>query len=750
MDHSPARFGAVSGGHGLCIASNHAGSNLPLIEGDSGIPTPIPTTMNTQLKNLLRSLARPLYGCTAATVLLLSAGGFGVTSVSAQEEGAEVLTRGPVHEAFAETITFKPVAGVLVSRGPAAVIEELPPDQRPDGDNVTWIPGYWAWEDEHNEYLWVSGIWRNLPPGRQWMPGYWAETGAEFQWISGYWADASVEEVEYLPEPPASIEAGPNIKRPSTKHTWTPGNWAWRDTRYRWRPGYWQVSQPDWVWVPSHYVRSPRGYIYVDGYYDYSVSRRGMIFAPVRFTGDHYHQPGYHYRPSTVISLAVFANHLFLRPRQRHYYFGDYYAPEYRRSGYYSSHTYYSGGHGYDPIYEHDRWMHRDDDRWERRYVENYNYFLENRDERPPHTLAAFEQFTAQPDQNRRVEATFVAPLAQFVASKETTIKFTPVNEEERNLFTRRGREIREFGDQRKTLATQTPDAPVAPDGVKPGKGKPGKETLPLTEPVRVKIPRSPVVAKVVEQPKTEDIPPQNPEVTATPRKDGAPLDPKRPGAQPTPDAPPPVPGDKPAADPTVPPVPTPKGEPGDPRPRNPKTNPEPQPTDPKADPKVAPPKPNPKGEPGNPRPRNPKINPELLPPMPNPKMEPQVPSKRTPKVTPGVEPTPMPEPKTVPKVEPNTQPLPRGKRGPKVEPGVPPTVEPKVSPRVDPKVTPRVEPRQVPRVEPKVVPRVEPTPPPARVQPTPPPAKPQPAPAKGDPKKEDKDEEAKDKKRKN
>ena len=89
------------------------------------------------------------------------------------EDGMQVLTRGPVHEAFAETVTFDPEAGLVVPNRPPAAIEELPPEQRLEGANVAWIPGYWAWDDERSDFLWVSGIWRNLPPNRQWVPGYW-------------------------------------------------------------------------------------------------------------------------------------------------------------------------------------------------------------------------------------------------------------------------------------------------------------------------------------------------------------------------------------------------------------------------------------------------------------------------------------------------------------------------------------------------------------------------------------------------
>jgi len=106
------------------------------------------------------------------------------------DDGMQVLTRGPVHEAFAETVTFDPEPGFMVTKAPPEPIEELPPDRRPDGVNVDWIPGYWAWDDERDDFLWISGVWRALPPGREWVPGYWGRTNQGFQWTSGYWADA--------------------------------------------------------------------------------------------------------------------------------------------------------------------------------------------------------------------------------------------------------------------------------------------------------------------------------------------------------------------------------------------------------------------------------------------------------------------------------------------------------------------------------------------------------------------------------
>ena len=194
----------------------------------------------------------------AALVVLIGISGEMATCQAQQPNqdvpGAQVLTRGPVHEAFAGMVTFNPTPGIVVTKAPPSVIEEMPPEERPEGDNVTWIPGYWAWDEERSDFLWVSGTWRALPPGRQWMAGYWGQTAQGHQWISGYWADATVQETTYLPPPPATVEVGPNIAAPSMDYGWTPGCWMWSQGRYAWRPGYWAQGRADWDWMPSHYV----------------------------------------------------------------------------------------------------------------------------------------------------------------------------------------------------------------------------------------------------------------------------------------------------------------------------------------------------------------------------------------------------------------------------------------------------------------------------------------------------------------
>src|SRR5437763_9479418 len=129
-------------------------------------------------------------------------------SVTPGRGGVEVLARGPVHEAYA-SLTAEPVATKCFAKKPPAALEEMPPDEKPDGD-VVWIGGYWAWDDDRSDYLWVSGIWRTPPPGKRWVAGYWRESGTEWQWVPGFWANVEKEEAPqqptYLPPPPAAPE----------------------------------------------------------------------------------------------------------------------------------------------------------------------------------------------------------------------------------------------------------------------------------------------------------------------------------------------------------------------------------------------------------------------------------------------------------------------------------------------------------------------------------------------------------------
>ena len=79
-----------------------------------------------------------------------------------EDKDIDVLMRGPLHEAYAEVYQHDSKPSVSIDRQPPEPIDELPPEFKPDGENVEWISGYWAWDDQRNDFIWISGVWRNI------------------------------------------------------------------------------------------------------------------------------------------------------------------------------------------------------------------------------------------------------------------------------------------------------------------------------------------------------------------------------------------------------------------------------------------------------------------------------------------------------------------------------------------------------------------------------------------------------------
>ncbi len=413
------------------------------------------------------------------------------------DDEIEILTRGPVHEAFAETIVFDPEPGLIIPKHPPATIEELPPDHQPDGDNISWIPGYWSWDDERDDFIWVSGIWRALPPDRQWIPGYWAIAGQGAQWTSGYWADANIEEIEYLPEPPATVEAGPSSPAPSANDHWLPGSWVWQSNRYAWRPGYWAPGQDNWNWIPARYVWTSRGYVFVDGYYDYNVDRRGVLYAPVYFRSNSYTQRSFRYSPVTVINPNVFVNHLFLRPNYGHYYFGDYYGANYQTQGFSPWFSFHNNHSGYDPFYAQQQWQHRADQQWNQRMEADYVRRSDNELNRPPRNLRSQRERLSQgeilSEESFRVGTT----LEELIKAKTLPNLSLPLAPDARQQLGKRGQEIRELNEQRRKLESDTSGRVLGP---------PDSSAAPM----RTKIPRSTIVGEPIKKLEAGKAPPKS------------------------------------------------------------------------------------------------------------------------------------------------------------------------------------------------------------------------------------------------
>ncbi len=467
-------------------------------------------------------------------------------------EGAQVLTQGPIHEAFAEPVVYDPKPGQVVPKAPPAPIAELPPDQKPEGASVQWIPGYWAWDDARDDFIWVSGLWRVIPPGRQYIPGYWQKVEGGNQWVPGYWAAVDSAQLQYLPEPSPSLENGPASPQPSPDSTWAPGMWTWQTNQYLWRPGFWVNQQPGWMWVPASNSWTPNGYVANQGYWDYPFENRGIPFAPVYFSQPIYGQPNFRYTPAVSLVTSALLSSLFVRPSNSSYYFGDYYAPSNFQSGIYPWYAFHGSRYGYDPLYAYAAAQNfRTNPRWADELHEVYSYRREHPESRPPHTFAETRRLAARPAVGSNavraaVNLVLARPLNQLAAPAAGAVanpnvpRLERIDAARRQEFARQATQLHKFREDR--LRREAEARRATP---------PAERSTPR----QLKLPRSPIVAL----PRTEGQRTALPAAPPHPQLDRA-IRPAGPGVapvrhEPKPDVRPPAPAAAPAAAAAVPPA---------------------------------------------------------------------------------------------------------------------------------------------------------------------------------------------------
>jgi hypothetical protein len=419
------------------------------------------------------SLHKPLMaaatlGCAVAIAVLPAMAQQADVPANAAGDGqAEVLTRGPIHEAFAEPVSLDPSASEVVQTEPPPPIEELPPEARPDDPDAIWIGGYWQWDPGMQDFLWVSGIWRIAPDGYRWVPGYWAEVDGGFQRVSGFWTPLENESVAYLPTPPETLETGPNVPAPSEDHFWIPGCWLYQQTRYQWRPGYWAAAQPDFVWVPAHYVYTPSGCIFVDGFWDVPLVHRGLLFAPVYFPRAVYSQPNFFYSPSVFINVNLVVNHFFALPRYHSYYFGDYYGDRYAQLGYTPWLQFTRSRGWYDPLFTYASWSYgRNNGSWTERVRHNHDFFVQNANARPAHTWTQLRQQLNNPNVsivnsntnllNTNVQnVALVSTVQNALDNDRGGTRLTRLGEDQRRELRSRSQQIQELAQSRRQSEAQ-------------------------------------------------------------------------------------------------------------------------------------------------------------------------------------------------------------------------------------------------------------------------------------------------------
>jgi len=75
---------------------------------------------------------------------------------------------------------------ISVSFGPPP----LPVYEQPlcPGEGYIWVPGYWAWDDDYDDYYWVPGTWVLAPEiGYLWTPPWWGWDNGVYIFHAGWW-----------------------------------------------------------------------------------------------------------------------------------------------------------------------------------------------------------------------------------------------------------------------------------------------------------------------------------------------------------------------------------------------------------------------------------------------------------------------------------------------------------------------------------------------------------------------------------
>ena len=320
----------------------------------------------------------------------------GQASGGQQSGSEEVLTRGPVHEAFAEVINYNPQPGQVVAKEPPKPIEEVPPAEKPEGD-YTWIPGYWAWDHDRGQlYLGHRRMAdsaarhdlgaRLLEPGHQRTSMGQRLLGAggtrrrparrrPRPSISPRRRKAS-KRAPAQPPPRPTISGSPAIGIGLTGGTC--GGPATGPAASRIGSG----SPPGTSGRPAATSSSPGIGI--------SPWQAGRGLLPGHLRQPLLSWPALLLQPSVCIQTPVLTGYLFCRPAYCHYYFGDYYDPMYVGVGIYPWYMVHERHYGYEPLFVYDRWYYgRNDPGWAMGLHRDYEYRVAHFDARPPHTYAA-------------------------------------------------------------------------------------------------------------------------------------------------------------------------------------------------------------------------------------------------------------------------------------------------------------------------------------------------------------------------
>jgi hypothetical protein len=176
------------------------------------------------------------------------------------------------------------------------VVEAAPPPPqteviiaRPSPRHV-WIGGYWAWHE--GRHVWMAGHW-DLPPREHavWEAPRWEFRGGRYAFVPGRWRDNETRIEVAIPigrgelvvgagngpghptemiireGPPAPRrEVMRERERPSPRHMWIAGYWAWREGRHTWMAGHWELPPREHaVWEVPRWEHRNGGFVFIEG-----------------------------------------------------------------------------------------------------------------------------------------------------------------------------------------------------------------------------------------------------------------------------------------------------------------------------------------------------------------------------------------------------------------------------------------------------------------------------------------------------
>ena len=183
-------------------------------------------------------------------------GGQIAQGAEADASGGQVLTRGPIHEAFAAPVVHDPRPAPVIPKQPPDPIQEMPPDQKPAGQNVQWIPGYWSWDrlaqrlPLGQRHLARAAAEqpvgpRLLAPGRRGIPVGLRHVDAGSAGPSrGQGQAPGAGQPSYLPPPPRASKRARPRRSPAPTSPGRPGYWSWQGAATPGGPASGRPSSP--------------------------------------------------------------------------------------------------------------------------------------------------------------------------------------------------------------------------------------------------------------------------------------------------------------------------------------------------------------------------------------------------------------------------------------------------------------------------------------------------------------------------